>query len=427
MPQDELKLVTRRHFFRQSGLVGLGSAAAAMLLKDNVYAGTPGLHHPAKAKSVIFLFMAGGPSQLDLFDYKPYLNKYHGRPVCEDIVKGERFAFTKRHPRFVGTPHSFRRFGQSGAELSNLLPRLSTIVDDVTFIKSMRTTQFNHAPAQILMNTGHEIPGRPSMGSWLSYGMRSGNRDLPAFVVLPSGRDLPDGGEACWSCGFLPAVDQGVKLSRQRNPRLAPETRQWRVPNLVDISKEPASVLRMYGAEPGKSSFANNCLVARRLVESGVGFVQLYHRGWDTHGSSIHDDIVGKLPTLCRETDQASVALVRDLKQCGLLDQTIVVWGGEFGRSPGTERHGKSKFLGRDHHPRAFTVWVAGGGFKSGLTYGSTDELGYNVATDPVSVHDLQATILNQMGIDHTRLTYRFQDRDYRLTDTHGQVLRNLV
>jgi hypothetical protein len=222
-------------------------------------------------------------------------------------------------------------------------------------------------------------------------------------------------------------VDQGVKLSRQRNPRLAPETRQWRVPNLVDISKEPASVLRMYGAEPGKSSFANNCLVARRLVESGVGFVQLYHRGWDTHGSSIHDDIVGKLPTLCRETDQASVALVRDLKQCGLLDQTIVVWGGEFGRSPGTERHGKSKFLGRDHHPRAFTVWVAGGGFKSGLTYGSTDELGYNVATDPVSVHDLQATILNQMGIDHTRLTYRFQDRDYRLTDTHGQVLRNLV
>jgi hypothetical protein len=467
---DELKQLTRRHFFRQSGF-GIGSAALASLLNDNLFAETQGLHHAAKAKSVIFLFMAGAPSQLDLFDYKPKLNQFDGQPISEDIVKGERFAFIKGTPRLLGTPHSFRKFGQSGAELSNLLPHLSTIVDDVTFIKSLNTTQFNHAPAQIFMNTGHQIPGRPSMGSWLSYGIGTENKDLPAFVVLLSGKSQPDGGKSCWSSGFLPTVHQGVEFRRQGDPVLflsnpegvSPESRrrsldligdlnrahqadtgdpeiatrissyelayrmQSSVPELADLSKEPAQVHEMYGTEPGKSSFANNCLLARRLVERGVRFVQLYHRGWDTHGSSGNEDIVNKLGWLCRETDRASAALVQDLKQRGLLDQTIVVWGGEFGRTPMNEARSGSKFLGRDHHPRAFTMWLAGGGIKPGLTYGTTDELGYNVATDAVSVYDLNATILNQMGIDHTRLTYRFQGRDFRLTDVHGEVVQKIV
>ena len=467
---DELKLLTRRHFFQQSGL-GIGSAALASLLNDSLFAETAGLHHPAKAKSVIFLFMAGAPSQLDLFDYKPKLNQFDGQPISEDIVKGERFAFIKGTPRLLGTPHSFRKFGQSGAELSNLVPHLSTIVDDVTFIKSMNTTQFNHAPAQIFMNTGHQIPGRPSMGSWLSYGIGTENKDLPAFVVLLSGKSQPDGGKSCWSSGFLPSVHQGVEFRRQGDPVLflsnpegvSAESRrrsldligdlnraheadtgdpeiatrissyelayrmQSSVPELADITKEPAQIHELYGTEPGKSSFANNCLLARRLVERGVRFVQLYHRGWDTHGSSGNEDIVNKLGSLCRETDRASAALVQDLKQRGLLDQTIVVWGGEFGRTPMNEARSGSKFLGRDHHPRAFTMWMAGGGFKPGVTYGTTDELGYNVATDPVSVYDLHATILNQMGIDHTRLTYRFQGRDFRLTDVHGEVVKRIV
>jgi hypothetical protein len=467
---EDLKQLTRRHFFRQSGL-GIGSAALASLLDDSLFADTKGLHHPAKAKSVIFLFMAGAPSQLDLFDYKPKLNQFDGQPISEDIVKGERFAFIKGTPRLLGTPHSFRKFGQSGAELSNLVPHLSTIVDDVTFIKSVNTTQFNHAPAQIFMNTGHQIPGRPSMGSWLSYGIGTENKDLPAFVVLLSGKSQPDGGKSCWSSGFLPTVHQGVEFRRQGDPVLflsnpdgvSPESRrrsldllgdlnrahqadtgdpeiatrissyelayrmQSSVPELADLSKEPAQIHEMYGTEPGKSSFANNCLLARRLVERGVRFVQLYHRGWDTHGSSGNEDIVNKLGSLCRETDRASTALVQDLKQRGLLDQTIVVWGGEFGRTPMNEARSGSKFLGRDHHPRAFTMWVAGGGFKPGMTYGTTDELGYNVADNPVSVYDLQATLLNQMGIDHTRLTYRFQGRDFRLTDVHGEIVKAIV
>jgi hypothetical protein len=469
-PDDELKQLTRRHFFRQSGF-GIGSAALASLLNDSLFAETSGLHHPAKAKSVIFLFMAGAPSQLDLFDYKPKLNQFDGQPISEDIVKGERFAFIKGTPRLLGTPHSFRKFGQSGAELSNLVPHLSTMVDDVTFIKSMSTTQFNHAPAQIFMNTGHQIPGRPSMGSWLSYGIGTENKDLPAFIVLLSGKNQPDGGKSCWSSGFLPTVHQGVEFRRQGDPVLflsnpdgvSAESRrrsldligdlnrahqadtgdpevatrissyelayrmQSSVPELADLSKEPAQVHEMYGTEPGKSSFANNCLLARRLVERGVRFVQLYHRGWDTHGSSGNEDIVNKLGSLCRETDRASTALVQDLKQRGLLDQTIVVWGGEFGRTPMNEARSGSKFLGRDHHPRAFTMWVAGGGFKPGMTYGATDELGYNVAENPVSVYDLHATILNQMGIDHTRLTYRFQGRDFRLTDVHGELVKKIV
>jgi hypothetical protein len=462
--QHALKQITRRHFFAQSGLFGIGSAA--LFAAEN-----KGLHHPAKAKSVIFLFQAGGPSQLDLFDFKPKLNQYDGQPISDDIVKGERFAFIKGTPRLLGTPHSFRKFGQSGAELSNLLPHLSTMVDDVAFVKSVNTTQFNHAPAQIFMNTGFQIPGRPSMGSWLSYGIGSENKNLPAFVVLLSGKSQPDGGKSCWSSGFLPTVHQGVEFRRQGEPVLfltnpdgvTAETRrrsldligdlnrahqadvgdpevatriasyelayrmQTSVPELADLSSEPAHVHQMYGTEPGKSSFANNCMLARRLVERGVRFVQLFHRGWDTHGNAGTEDIVNKLSALCRDTDRASAALIQDLKQRGLLDSTLVVWGGEFGRTPMNEARSGSKFLGRDHHPRAFTMWMAGGGIKPGTTVGATDELGYNIAADPVSVYDLQATMLHLLGIDHTRLTYRFQGRDFRLTDVHGEVVKSLL
>ncbi len=386
-------------------------------------------------------------------------------------MKGERFAFIKGKPRLLGSPFEFTRCGKSGAEISELLPHLKTVSDDITIIRSMHTTQFNHAPAQIFMNTGFQIVGRPSMGAWMTYGLGSECKDLPGFVVLVSGENQPDGGKACWGSGFLPSLYQGVEFRSQGDPVLFltnpdgvsdnarrasldllkklneehlasngdPEisTRiasyemaykmQSSVPELVDINGEPESIHRLYGTAPGKKSFANNCLLARRLVERGVRFVQLYHRGWDNHGTSSHDDIVNRLPHLCQETDQAAAALVQDLKQRGLLDSTIVVWGGEFGRTPMNEARNASKFLGRDHHPRAFTMWVAGGGFRPGLTYGKTDDLGYNIADDPVDVHDLHATILNQMGIDHTKLTYRFQGRDFRLTDVAGNVVTKLV
>ena len=459
-----LRQLTRRHFFETAGL-SLGSAALASLTQENA------LGQKAKAKSVIYLFMAGAPSQLDMFDYKPALTKYDGQPVPEDVIKGERFAFIKGVPKLLGSPHSFRQFGQSGAELSNLLPHLSTIVDDVTFIKSMNTTQFNHAPAQIYLNTGHQIPGRPAIGSWLSYGIGSENKDLPGFVVLLSGENAPDGGKSCWGSGFLPSTHQGVEFRRAGEPVLfltdpdgvTRETRrrsldllkdlnsaelagvgdpevasriasyelaykmQASVPGLADLTQESPQTHELYGTTPGKNSFANNCLLARRMVERGVRMVQLYHRGWDVHGASADGDIVNRLTALCRETDRAAVALIKDLKQRGLLDSTLVVWGGEFGRTPMNEARSGSKFLGRDHHPRAFTMWMAGGGVKPGITVGKTDDIGYNITEDPVSVHDLQATILHLLGIDHTRLTYRFQGRDFRLTDVEGEVIRKLL
>jgi hypothetical protein len=351
------------------------------------------------------------------------------------------------------------------------LPHLGEIADDIAVIRSLHTAQFNHAPAQIFMNTGFQIIGRPSMGSWMTYGLGSECRDLPGFVVLISGENQPDGGKACWGSGFLPTVYQGVEFRSKGDPVLfltnpegvSPEARrqsldvlkdlnemhlksagdpeivtriasyemayrmQTSVPELMDLSGEPQSIHAMYGTEPGKKSFANNCLLARRLVERGVRFVQLYHRGWDNHGTSAHDDIVTRLPQLCRETDQAAAALVKDLKQRGLLSSTLVVWGGEFGRTPMNEERNRSKFLGRDHHPRAFSVWLAGGGIKPGVTLGQTDELGYNPVEDAIEVHDLHATILDLMGLDHTRLTYRFQGRDFRLTDVSGNVVKKLV
>ena len=475
MNRQELIEITRRQFFT-GGTFGIGGMALAALLGREAQAQQNPLaphapHFAPKAKRVIYLFMAGAPSQLDLFDYKPKLSEYNGQPCPEELIKGERFAFIKGTPTLLGTPHKFARAGQSGAELSNLLPHLAGIADDVAFVKSMHTTQFNHAPGQIFMNTGHQIPGRPSLGAWLSYGIGSESADLPGFVVLLSGKNQPDGGKSCWGSGFLPTVYQGVEMRSQGDPVLflsnpegmARETRrrsldligdlnrahqadagdpeiatriasyemayrmQASVPDLADLSKEPPEIHEMYGTEPGKPGFARNCLLARRLVERGVRFVQLYHRGWDTHGASNNEDIVNKLAWLCRETDQAAAALVKDLKQRGLLDSTLVVWGGEFGRTPMNEARSGSKFLGRDHHARAFTVWLAGGGIKPGVTVGKTDDVGYNIVEDAVSVHDLHATILHLMGLDHTKLTYRFQGRSFRLTDVEGEVVRKLL
>jgi hypothetical protein len=479
-----LRGLTRRHFFEQASF-GIGGLALASMLDDVVLAErgaigqeqpgaetkTAARRFPARAKRVIFLFMAGAPSQIDLFDPKPALTKHDGQDIPEEFVKGERFAFIKGQPKLLASPFQFKSYGQSGAQISELLPHLAKVADDITIIRSMRTTQFNHAPAQIFMNTGHQVIGRPSLGSWLSYGLGSENSDLPGFVVLLSGENNPDGGKSCWGSGFLPTVYQGVEFrssgepvlfvsnpdgvdSDVRNRSIAaindlnrlnrltvgdPEIQtriaayelayrmQTSVPELTDLSKEPASIHELYGTEPGRASFANNCLLARRLVERGVRFVQLYHRGWDTHGASFGEDIVEKLPHLCRQTDQPVYALLTDLKQRGLLDDTLVVWGGEFGRTPMNEARNGSKFLGRDHHPRAFTMWLAGGGTRPGVTIGRTDELGYNVVEDPIDVHDLHATMLQLLGIDHEKLTYRFQGRDFRLTDVHGNAVAKIV
>ncbi len=480
--QQLLRDLTRRTFFKQVGY-GIGGLALSSLLPSSVFASAQGRPSqtdpfmpkppmfPAKAKNVIFLFMAGAPSQIDMLDPKPTLTKFDQQLCPEELLKGEQLAFIKGRPKLLGSPYKFEQAGRSGQWISELLPHLKEIADDIAIVRSMSTEQFNHAPAQIFMNTGFQIPGRPSFGSWSTYGLGTENHDLPGFVVLISGENNPDGGKSCWGSGFLPSVYQGVEFRSQGDPvlfvsnpegvdprvrrdtldalrdlnqmhlnqTLDPEieTRiaqyelayrmQTSVPELMDISKEPASVHEMYGTEPGRKSFGNNCLLARRLVERGVRFVQLYHRGWDTHGSDEASDIKHGLKDRCRETDQAAAALVKDLKQRGLLDETIVVWGGEFGRTPMNEGRGGSPFPGRDHHPRAFTMWMAGGGIKPGLALGATDELGYGVVQDPVSVHDLHATLLHLMGIDHTKLTYRSQGRNFRLTDVYGNVVTKLL
>lgn len=479
MNEEILKEITRRTFFKQIGY-GIGGLALSNLLLESGLAAEPAQalnpmapkkpHFAPKAKNVIYLFMAGAPSQVDLFDPKPTLVKYNGEPCPDELLKGERFAFIRGKPRLLGSPYKFEQVGESGQWVSELLPHFKEIADDVAVVRSVKTDQFNHAPAQIFMNTGFQIPGRPSLGSWLTYGLGSENKDLPGFVVLISGENNPDGGKACYASGFLPSVYQGVEFRSQGDAvlfvtdpdgvtreirrdtldairdlnemgyksSLDPEVQtriaqyelayrmQSSVPELMDISKEAPATHEMYGTEPGKKSFANNCLLARRLVERGVRFVQLYHRGWDNHGTSEGDDIKHKLPQLCREVDKAAAALIKDLKQRGLLDDTIVVWGGEFGRTPMNEGRGGSPYLGRDHHPRAFTMWMAGGGIKPG-SVGSTDELGYNIAEDEVHVHDLHATLLHLMGIDHTRLTYKFQGRNFRLTDVYGNLVPKLM
>ncbi len=479
--EEHLKSVTRRHFFKSMGL-GIGALGLTSILNPDLFktaclagdAANPMAprppHYQPKAKNVIFLFMAGAPSQIDLFDPKPKLTELNGTKIPESFIKDERFAFIKGVPELLGSPHTFKQYGKTGAWVSNLLPHTAGVVDDLAIIKSMHTTQFNHAPAQIFMNTGHNIFGRPSMGSWLTYGLGSECTDLPGFVVLLSGNNNPDGGKACWGSGFLPTYYQGVEFRNKGEPVLYvgnppgvddltrrqgldvlkelnkqhfaeigdPEivTRiesyemsykmQKSVPDLSDISKETKATQEMYGIEPGKASFGNNCLLARRLVERGVRFVQLYHRGWDHHGESDGNSLLKGLPERCKDIDQGCAALIKDLKQRGMLENTIVVWGGEFGRTPMNEKRDGSKFLGRDHHPKAFTMWMAGGGIKPGV-YGATDEIGYKVVEDPIEVHDLHATIMHQMGLDHTKLTYRFQGRDFRLTDVFGHVVKKLV
>jgi hypothetical protein len=478
MTDDLVREVTRRHFFRGAGL-GIGSIALSSLLGKDLRAQSdpappmaPKLpHFVPRAKNIIYLFMMGAPSQLDLFDEKPKLREFNDQKIPEEIIRGERFAFLKGVPKLLGSPFSFERRGESGATISKLLPHLSTIADDLSFVKSVHTNHFNHAPAQVFMNTGHTVAGRPSMGSWLTYGIGSESSDLPGFVVLVSGKVDPGAGSACWSSGFLPTTYQGVEFRSKGDPvpsvtnpegvdpaargrsietlralnerhlresgdseiasRIAAYEMAYRmqssVPELVDLSKEPRSVHEAYGTNLGRNSFANNCLLARRLVERGVRFVQLYHRGWDHHGFSFDSDIPNSLPILCRETDRPAAALVQDLKARGLLDSTLVIWGGEFGRTPMNESRGNGKFMGRDHHPRAFTMWFAGGGIKPGVTIGATDELGYSIAEEPVHVHDLHATALHLMGMEHTKLTYRFQGREYRLTDVHGTVVSKLL
>jgi uncharacterized protein (DUF1501 family) len=478
--RDELlKLRTRRQFFRACG-VGVGTLGLASLLNPSLFAAEPpGVdplapkkpHFPAKAKSIIYLHMAGAPSTLDLFDHKPKLNELNNQPCPESYFKGQQFAFIKGHPKLLGSPHTFEKRGKSGQVISNILPHLHTVADELCIVRSMFTDQFNHAPAQLFVHTGSPRLGRPGMGAWLSYGLGSENRNLPAFVVLVSGTANPDGGASLWGSGFLPTIHQGVQLRSQGDPvlflsnpegmdaegrrrsldaldklnklqleavgdpeiatRIAQYEMAYRmqtsVPEVLDIGKETKETLDAYGAKPGQKAFANNCLLARRLVEKGVRFVQLYHWGWDSHGESQGNDLRFGLVDRCRETDQPIAALIKDLKQRGLLDSTLIVWGGEFGRTPMNEERNGSKWLGRDHHQHCFTIWMAGGGVKAGCTHGSTDELGYYVAEDGVHVHDLQATILHLFGLDHERLTYRFQGRDYRLTDVFGKVVKPLL
>jgi Protein of unknown function (DUF1501) len=464
------KQITRRWFFQQCG-VGLGAIALGSLFQQNGWA-TPAAfnnplapkqpHFPAKAKHVIYLFMAGAPSHLELFDNKPALTKWNGKPPPAELVRDYRAAFINPNAALLGPKFKFARYGQSGAELSELLPHLATVADDIAIVKSMHTDAFNHAPAQILMSTGSQQFGRPSIGAWTTYGLGCETQDLPSFVVFSTGSKGPSGGASNWGPGFLPSVHQGVLFRNVGDPVLYlsnpkgvdeqiqrdsldtikrlnqkhldvvgdPEiaTRinsfelahrmQLAAPEVMDISRESKATLEMYGAEPGKGSFANSCLLARRLVEKGVRFVEIFDESWDQHGNLTAD-----LKKNCHKTDQACAALIKDLKQRGMLDDTLVVWGGEFGRTPMVQGGND----GRDHHPNCFTMWLAGGGVKPGITMGESDEFGFNATTDKVHVHDLHATILHLLGFDHTKLTYRFQGRDFRLTDVHGELVTKLL
>ena len=468
-----LKAETRRHFFSRCHL-GLGQVALASLLSPGLMdaadksAPKQKTHFPPKVKSVIYLFMAGGPSQFELFDYKPDLQKHDGQVAPESILKGKRFAFmdtfTKEPPKLLGTRREFKQHGRSGIWVSDLLPRIGGVADDLTLVSGISTENFNHGPAKCFVNTGSTRFGRPSMGSWITYGIGSESEELPGFVVLQSGPRGPRGGAALWSSGFLPTSHQGVpfrsggdpilnlstpkgitartqrqsldvirdlnlaKLSEtgdeEINTRIAAYEMAYRMqtsgPELIDFSKEERKTLDMYGAEPGKASYANNCLLARRLVERGVRFVQLYHTDWDHHA-----DLGQPLEQVCREVDRPTAALISDLKQRGLLDSTLVIWGGEFGRTPMGEMRDKGK-IGRNHHIDAYTMFMAGGGLRPGQTVGGTDELGFSPAK-PISIHDLQATMLHLLGLDHTKLTFRFQGRNFRLTDVSGEVIREAL
>jgi Protein of unknown function (DUF1501) len=472
--------LTRRHFFSQCAL-GLGSIALASLLGGQKALGQePKLinplapkqpQFPARAKNIIYLFMAGGPSQLELFDYKPKLVELNGQPIPDSFVKGKRFAFmdtfAKDKPKLLGSRRKFSQHGQSDTWVSELFPHTATIVDEISMVHSCATDVFNHAPAKLFMNTGSTQFGRPSMGAWVTYGLGSESQDLPGFVVLQSGPRGPRGGSVNWASGFLPTTYQGVPLrgkgdpildlsnpqgvnaTRQRQTidairdlnlqrlvetgdpeiqtRIAAYEMAYRMqssgPELIDFAQEKPETLALYGATPGQPSFANNCLLARRLVERGVRFIQLYHTSWDSHGGP-GEDLQASFEKVCKEVDQGCAALVKDLKQRGLLEETLVIWGGEFGRTPMGENR---ETTGRNHHIDAFTMWMAGGGVKKGFTLGQTDELGFNPVEDRVHVHDLHATMLHLLGIDHKKLTFRFQGRDFRLTDVHGEVVHKLI
>jgi hypothetical protein len=471
---------TRRHFLKESA-AGLGAIALAALLGRDAKAAPVAAvnplaarlpHFAPKAKRVIYLHLTGSPPNLDLFDYKPELVKRDGQDCPDAFTKGKKFAFTSGTPKLMGSPRQWAQYGRGGHWMSDAIPHLHTVADDLCIIHSMNTDQFNHAPAELLVLTGSPRAGRPSMGSWVTYGLGTENQNLPGFVVLISSGVQPNGGKNSYGSGFLPSVFQGVQCRSKGDPVLYasdpegftrdlrresldtlqalnemqaselghPETRtriaqyelayrmQLSVPEVMDISRESPATMAAYGAQPGESSFANNCLLARRLVEQGVRFVQLFDWGWDFHGTSEKEDIRGGLTTKAGTMDRPVAALINDLRQRGLLEDTLIVLGGEFGRTPFREgRTAAGQILGRDHYPDCYTMVLAGGGVKGGLSYGETDELGFNVTRDKVHVHDLQATILNQLGFNHERLTFRFEGRDYRLTDVHGSVVKDIL
>jgi hypothetical protein len=480
---QRLQAQTRRTFLTRSG-VGLGAIALQSLLHHGAQASAlpaGGANPlaikespmPAKARAVIYLHMSGAPPTLDLFDYKPKLNELNMQDCPESLIKGKRFAFIKGLPKMLGHPHKFKQVGGNDLPVCELMPNFMQIVDEVAVIRSMTTDQFNHAPAELFVHTGNMRAGSAAIGSWATYGLGSENTDLPGFVVLLSGGTDPTGGKSLWSSGFLPSVYQGVQcrttgepilfssnpegMSRDSRRRTLdalatlnqieakeygdPETvtriaqyelayrMQAAVPEAFDITREPKHILDMYGAKPGEGSFANNCLLARRLVENGVRYIQLFDWGWDIHGTGKGDDLVNKFPEKCKDVDQACAALVKDLKQRGMLESTLVVWGGEFGRTPMNEARGGSKFLGRDHHPNCFGMWMAGGGVKGGVVHGATDELGYDVVEGKVTIRDLQTTILHQLGFDAKRLSYRYQGLNQRLIGPadEGRVVREIL
>jgi hypothetical protein len=472
------RAVTRRHFLRQSnaalGAIALGSLLSEGRASEVASEADPGAnpnearppHFRPKARNVIYLHMSGSPPQHELFDYKPKLVELNMQPCPEEFLKNQRFPFIKGHPKLLGTPYKFAQHGECGTWVSELLPNIAGIVDDLAVVKSMHTDQFNHAPAELFIYTGSPRAGGAAMGSWITYGLGAESQDLPGFVVMISGGTDPTGGKALWSSGFLPSVYQGVQCRTTGDPILYvnnpagmdrdvrrrsldalkklnefelaeigdPETiarigqyelayrMQISVPDVMDIGRETKETIERYGASPGGASFANNCLLARRLVERGVRYVQLFDWGWDTHGTGAGDDIVQHLPNKCKEVDRPVAALIGDLKQRGLLDETLVIWGGEFGRTSMNEARGGSKFLGRDHHPHCFTIFLAGGSIKPGITYGATDELGYFITEGKTSVHDLQATILHLLGLDPFRFSYPYQGLQQRLIGPEGNA-----
>ena len=479
----DVRDINRRTFFEQAfgsvAGIGLGSIALATLLQEDGLAEAvspePFLTFPVKAKRVVYLQMSGGAPTIDLYDYKPTLQKSDGMEAPESLYKGERFAFLKGVPKMGASPFTFKQYGQSGAWFSEILPNLAKHADDMTFLKGMQTTQFNHGPAQVFQATGFQIPGRPAFGAWLSYGIGSENQNLPAYVVLLSGNANPDGGSACWGSGFLPTIHQGVPFQKRgepinfvSNPKgMDPTTRrnsinlinrlneaqlkdagdpeiltriaqyelaykmQTSVPELTDLASESPKVLEAYGAVPGEASFGNNALLARRLLERGVRYVHLIHRNWDMHGGSAQGDVLNKCQENCRQFEGPTAALMQDLKDRGLFEDTLIIWATEFGRTPMKQGifGGSSRYFGRDHHPKGFTAWMAGGGLKRGYTHGATDEWGYWAVEGQTTPHDLHATALRQLGIDDRKLTYKYSGRPFRLTGVgdDGHVINEVI